>query len=119
MININDESLKDKKVECNECKGVFKFADIIPQEVKVDEANVRYYKCPLCGYVYIIGVDNSDTRTLQKVIKRTNDKISKFTSNGKTPPVSLFVSLRMTRDKMVNLQNKLKFKYQDKLPANL
>lgn len=119
IMDINDKRLREKNIFCNGCEKLFSLSEIELKSIGVDSANVRYYKCPICGYLYIVGVDTNDTRALQKKIERFIKRLECFRKNGKEPPDDLIKSLEKERDKLFKMQEALIKKYKTKLPGNL
>lgn len=111
-----EEKGKQKEIECNHCKTLFPLSDvklkddILPMKDKT-AMEVKYFKCPLCGHVYVVSISDRRTKKIQEEQMAIQSMITKSAARGKIPHVNLGKRLDSVKHKFVEHQKRLKEKH--------
>lgn len=87
-------------VECDECgkQWIMKATEIQTQPIEVhgEKLEVTYFLCPHCGKLYLVRIDNSETRRLQAQIELEQKRVAKDKQNGKNPSKRIKKVIRLS-----------------------
>ena len=80
---------------------------------------IIWYKCPKCGRIHYIQIDNDNTKRLLEYSKVALKQAMVYNSKNQTPPNKIKTKLENSRTKLANARLNLMKKYNNTVFKNL
>ena len=92
-------------IYCNQCHFEWDSADVVFQEIHLDEASgtkMRFFQCPECGEEFIVDVTDSELRKNISILKKMKRKYVRMYNNHESRE-----RLRNYGEKLEKFQNEI------------